>query len=738
MGPLKRTMLLAFVLCGAGLGTLAALWHAGTLQRWAQARVVDYYLHKVQPHLPFTIEEAQVNGTWRELLEGRISHLAATIRWQDWRARVSGPILLEGNENDFSAEYKPEAVLEHIGDAVRSPPLQLEVEASVAKNFTELVGLRVQATAPRFDWAPLHAQSKDLFFEAVWNIDEDIDATLRAGTLALDLPGRQANLTALDLEAKAPATLKPFAIGPTASARISLQGAEALIGDRYFDLPLSKLPIEASAQLRADSSGAELSALQLNVAQGALTVAAELPAGGPASLRWQTRAFEIKPVIESVIAATANAGAPFSALSKFADFKIGAGRLEARGSLELARGGHGETGALEPRDWSAWAQVRGLAFRNTKLALAAHGADIDLRKFTREKLEASVSIEKAGFRHVQAKISKLPIIATRETNEWDFRIGDGGKLPIAFQELPIEIATIAGRTSAERGFAAESALKLASTDASVVARRFCIPLQRIPPAQFSADFSKIELAPGDIDPTGYAELKLFDGSIHVDEIGFFDLDTPVPEFDFSARVEKIRLDSIGEWLGFGEMDGVLQGYAKDVTFQSWLPTHFDFKMEVKPLNRWKVVFSPDAMKNVVKIFAGEGLDELPGFANWLAFGWPSRIFGGYDVFYAGASIYSSEGTMLLETLDPKNDRPASSEHYILYGPRFRIPLKSSRYPLVMDATSMGNFIRQMSIHFANLARQKAERAKGASSAENKEDKPAKNAQEETHEDCQPE
>jgi hypothetical protein len=186
------------------------------------------------------------------------------------------------------------------------------------------------------------------------------------------------------------------------------------------------------------------------------------------------------------------------------------------------------------------------------------------------------------------------------------------------------------------------------------------------------------------------------------------------------------------------MDGELHAYAHDVVFQSWLPTQYDMKIEVKPLHRSKIVFSPDAMKNLVEVFAGDALEQIPGVADWAAFGWPSRIFGGYDIQYAGFSVYSSEGMILLETLDPPEIVEKTAHHYMLYGPRFKIPLNSSHYPLVLDATAMGNFVRQLSKQLGEIAQRKQQQKATEKSEQPKQEEDK--SHEPTHEqdeDCIP-
>ena len=169
------------------------------------------------------------------------------------------------------------------------------------------------------------------------------------------------------------------------------------------------------------------------------------------------------------------------------------------------------------------------------------------------------------------------------------------------------------------------------------------------------------------------------------------------------------------------MDGTLSAYAHDVVFQGWLPTQYDFKFQASPFSQTKIVFSPDAMKNLARLVASDAIDHLPAFANWMAFGFPSRMLGGFDIWFVGISLFSRDGHILMEVLEPP-DLPISvanehkQNHYILYANRFTIPLKTSQYPVVVDATAVSNYVHSAALKLLKLrqikkAKEKAQHEK---------------------------
>ena len=125
------------------------------------------------------------------------------------------------------------------------------------------------------------------------------------------------------------------------------------------------------------------------------------------------------------------------------------------------------------------------------------------------------------------------------------------------------------------------------------------------------------------------------------------------------------------------------------------------------------------MRNLVKLFAADAIDQIPSIAQWFAFGWPSRVFGGYDIQYAGLKLNSKDAQIKLETLDPPEVLTKERQHFFLYGPRFKMPLRSFHYPLIVDATAMGNFVRQITLTLEEIVRNKNKNKNVKAAAEEK-------------------
>jgi hypothetical protein len=142
-----------------------------------------------------------------------------------------------------------------------------------------------------------------------------------------------------------------------------------------------------------------------------------------------------------------------------------------------------------------------------------------------------------------------------------------------------------------------------------------------------------------------------------------------------------------------------------VTFQKWLPTHFDFSIDAIPIKNW-IEFSPEAMRNLISLFAGDAVEHIPGIAREGFFGGLSHRLGGFDVKYAGLSLFSDGGTILVETHDLPDVYHLMKKHYIFWGHRFKMPLESSHYPVVMNETGLARVLTRMKSRIQAIAEKK--------------------------------
>lgn len=692
---------------------IGVLWIQRTdaLSRW-QAGIIEAALQKLRGRLPFDIESLHVRKEWRELFSGRIASLDLVLRRGDVRILLSGPVDLSerkiSEETLFRVTYDPEIRLEWNARAKPPPVVKAHIVLDATRTFGDLRGLTLNWDAPAtWSWPAASLKLTAPRLSARWGKPETgltSDARIRidAGAKAVEwAPSATRTILvgglALSADTIAAELNADLGFGLWQAA-LSTQTSEILWDDLYLDLPLQALPLHAEWALGKRQAGLTIGA----PAQPTVRVKAQWDERLLLGWDLQTSAVNL-----AELSASARKAAPTLAPVVLEGWEIrgGTARLTAQGSLQLPE-------AAAPLERiRASAQLTDLSVRNPRVGLAFTQAnlraDADLG---RGQMRANLSVGDLRFKRLRGRLLDTPLRADREKNgqAYAIEIGKAPALGLQLDEIPLHLSALKGRwikspaaasADAPARYAASGSLRLDALPVARLLERFCVPTAQVPPAQVTADFSRIEFTEDSIDPTGKVRVDLFNGVIEADELGLFDYLSPVPELDFTVSFRGIELAQLGEWLNFGEMDGTLEGYAKDVTFQAWLPTHYDARFEARPQHHHDVVFSPDAMKNFARLAVSDGIDQLPGIVDWIAFGWPRRLLGGYDVDYVGISLLSDEGFIQVRTLDPPAIVAKEGKHFILYSDRFKMPLETTRYPLVIHATAVGNYVRRLFLSF---------------------------------------
>jgi hypothetical protein len=751
------TLTAALAIGGAGY----ALWQHGVIQGWilnrAEKAIVQVYQEKLRDHLPFQIEKIEYKRNWSDLIVGRLDHVAITLRKEDWRIHLDGPLRfpairletfkqlyrklrgqpIENAAEEIELDYSPVISFENINRTQLPDGFTGDLHINLSGEINELQETRITLTSlpkdPTWNWKALGIELQKPTLKLTWKQEKQGKDGKSAAPTPLEIELDAASfaykenlrLAQPHLALQIPLKLQPFELGSLLQIQWKAQSGEALLGDRYFSAsPNGNELLHGQAEITLANSNWSRLQVAIGKSPGHQLHVKAIPQKNQAQLSVQLDPLALKDAIPSLLQSTANAGAPFTGLSFLQDLKLQDGKLSfsAEGTLPL----QSHSGTISIPDFSRLSsdgaiktsslKMEGLSLLWPAHQLAIKNLNLSIPYVAHRGFEGEISISRLGYRKLRGKL--LPTRLSFQENSKDpkhsaFRIGEkGSRIPLDLDGLLLRIDSIGGTAQLSPfQYNLETRASLEPTSAEQILRPLCVfkPATRIPPAKIQLSLPKVELAPAVTDLTGYVRADLFGGSIRIDEMGMFNFLTEVPEFDFNLTMDGIDLHQLGDWVNFGEMDGTLSAYAHDVVFQSWLPTQYDFEIKVNPLHHSDVVFSPTAMKNFARLFTKEGIDHIPGYAQWLAFGWPSALLGGYDVDYAGVHIRSEDGYIHLETLDPATDAdPYNShqKHFILYGRRFKIPLKSSRYPLILDAPAFATFVHHMIGDIENLAKKK--------------------------------
>lgn len=687
------------------------LWKNGTLPSWLRGKAIQLYLKHMAPLFPFEVESLDIQGSWSDFLAGKIPQLTLSIKKDQARAILKGPFQLKRDafKKELSFQYTPQITLSILTEKTPqeppSTPIKVSLNGKVSQNLQELREIHLEMKSGTFLWKQVGVQIDGFQLTSQWHFERPFELELQTGNIEWSSsPDQILHLGKTQLSSTYQSIFKYQA---------SIQGGEILWNGLYLDLPLQRVPltgeIRLQPQVRFLLQAGPNAPRKLNL-EGEL-----VEQNGKAShlkMSWKTTQWKVNELANAILTATQSTTVPaLEGLKTLRKIQLRTGTFQTQGWLSTP---------LDSTSFS-WSQIQtegtlnlqNLSLRWPRKAFAIRNFNLSLPFSLQKATHGQVSLQDIYYRRIHAQLEPTSIHLNPQnlltTGRATIQIGQNSKIPLRIDSIPVSLGELSGSLGTSQT-ALTTSLRLGYFNAETIKNLLCEEEMRVPPAAIGGNFPNIEITPSSIDLTGDIHAHLFGGVIDVDQIGFFDLDTDVPELDFNLDFRDIRLDLLGEWAGFGKMDGLLEGYVRDATFQSWLPTQYELSFDLKKYRKRKISFSPEAMKNFVKVFAGDDLSYLSGVAQWLAFGLPRRIFGGYDVDYAGISLLSREGVIILETHDPEETQKSHPEdHNLLSGPRIKMPLRLAKYPLVVDAIALSNYIRQMTQQLENLGQAQAER-----------------------------
>jgi len=658
---------------GVMIGVLTTLWMD---RKTIEDNLLSHLIEKISPSLPFKISSYQMGKN--------LDSLSFEIRDSGIKVDFSGPIHFKWLEDEeVQLQYEPLVQIEG------ADPLKIILTAHTEKHWNMLYDLELTLLPSGFAWPHLGIATKDLSLHALFH-EGELKGALNLGQMTWTEPGaphHEISLTKPELSIEIEKISRPELF----EAKFLAQDAEILWGEFYLDLPMKKLPLQVSS-----SNGHSITA---TVADGALT-SVFTPDVFSTEFKtmqndFQMQSLDVSRVMPWVIE---NLGSQAPFLKTFSDYIFKKGSITASGRSNFDKAKKKFT--LEQLQ----AKLADVNLRSTEKKVGIQGLNFHFNySGNKKKHNATVSARALNYMHFSANLAPTEIT-------WDIQsFENSAPLPLEIKGVPLSVGKVSVQIKPE--FKLATSVSLKTVDATPFANGFCFAPSSFPPLHIHGDFPKVEISSGMIDPTGKLNVSLFGGNIELNELGFYDLDSDIPETDFDVDWSGISLEKLGQWSNFGEIKGTLEGYAHDVVFQSFLPTQYHFLVNVAPYDQTqtmsRVEFSPESMKNVVKVFTGADLDEqIPGIAGWLMFGWPSHVFGGYDVYYAGLKLTSENGHIIVETLDKPGIFELEQKHFVLYGKRFKMPLRNTTYPLIVDAASMSNFVHQLLTQLQSIQQSK--------------------------------
>ncbi len=219
-------------------------------------RTIERYLRDIEARVPIRFERFEPTVRWGDLKKGRLTNLALTVRWQNARIELDGPLRFSRNgaAGRYEVVYETRSRVTFTGASSTLPaigPLPLRLEAAVSSDFKRVLLLDLEARLESYAFPPAGLKFRGVEAVARWE-----NGVARTGVKVHGIewtdpaqPNRMAQIQSVAFSGEADLTLDPFTYGPRVKTHLSAGGGELLLGDFYLDLPLKELPVSLDARL---------------------------------------------------------------------------------------------------------------------------------------------------------------------------------------------------------------------------------------------------------------------------------------------------------------------------------------------------------------------------------------------------------------------------------------------------------------------------------------------------------
>ncbi|MDZ4661029.1 MAG: hypothetical protein SGJ18_05360 [Pseudomonadota bacterium] len=670
----RRNLVIIVSLLVILAGLLFLIKKEKELHRLIETKLITLVNQDILGATGMVIEELKFETSYKNLFRGYLSELSLRIRSENIRATLDGPLryALIGWGKRHYFNYKPTIIFEKISSTNAkgqlSTPLDVSLQLTLNKNFNEVLKFLGETDVDKFDWKALGLSiEKPVLNLSFIPLKNHFSLSIKTKSLSYESPDKTIMVGLQNPHLKVTSQMDQI-------FRFSIEskGAEVLNGKDYFDIPLDEIKLAGDISTKLSNinlliqSKKDEWATRLTLDKVKFDWRVDIN-NLRLFLPWLTNTFNLTAIKETI-------------------WKSGSLKARIAGPLASPL-------LLNKliKNSSGFFALENLSFSPQNNVIKVSGLNLYLPFNSKKKTTGSLALNNLEFRRLEAKIPPTPILISSLSHISINKplVIENNASHLTFEDFKLDFFN-------STPYYLKSKMRLGPTPLKDIFNSLCIK-QSMPTSELAINFDHVEFNENNLKTEGDVTLKFLGGEAKLNELKMYRLFSSVPETHFDLKWQDMKLQDINNFVRFGKMEGDFEGYFRNVVFQGSLPTQFNFLFKVNPGKRGQVVFSSRAMKNFIQLFTPEDFQKyMVGPLNWFAFGWASDLIGGYNIDYAGLSLYSHQGSILLETLDPEAVVKNTKKRFILSGPRVKVPVQSRSYPIVLDAYGITNFMTHIS------------------------------------------
>ena len=119
------------------------------------------------------------------------------------------------------------------------------------------------------------------------------------------------------------------------------------------------------------------------------------------------------------------------------------------------------------------------------------------------------------------------------------------------------------------------------------------------------DLNPVLIRGGQLQSTGEVAVSIFDGKMRLSELGARGLFSALPIYRLNAAWDHLNLANMTQGTSFGKIDGVLNGYAKNIEISDGQLQRFDLVLDTVKTDNIPQKISVKAVDNIARIGGGQ-------------------------------------------------------------------------------------------------------------------------------------